>query len=318
MSMRSPGFTFILAALVFGPLASAAAAQTGGSIYLRFISTTRAPSAATCASAPDAWVFCSGFEEGNKAVWDDYDGNPDSENQIIANSGPLAAANNHAMRLRVPAGRGGSDLVKVLPATYDRLYTRWYILYEPGFNFGAPNHGGGLHAGDRDYLGRSGIRPNGDDYFGAWVDYRTQSPHTPFFYTYYRGMYQDCVDPNGSCWGDSLPCLYDDGGTFCTNPAHRPTQPLVNLQSGVWYCVETYVDAGTPSSNGGGATGAMALWVNGQSLGSWDHLWLRTTPSVRLSLLWLSLFHHDDAHSVAGVLYDDVVVSTERVGCPTP
>ncbi len=291
------------------------AQAAGGPVYLPYISTFRPISADRCANAPAAWVFCSGFEEGNKAIWDDYDGNPDTENQLVSEPGPVGAPANHVVRLRVPPGRGGSDLVQVLPATYDRLYTRWYIRYEPGFNFAAPNHGGGLHAGDRNDLGRSGIRPTGADYFGAWVDYSTGDPHTPFFYSYYRGMYQDCVDPDGSCWGDSFPCIYDDGSTFCTNASHRPTHPLVDLQTGVWYCVETFVDAGAPSADGAAATGALALWVDGQSLGAWSQLWLRTTPDVRLSLLWLSLFHHDDAHSTVGVMYDDVVVSTERVGC---
>ncbi len=315
MSWRRMGWIGLAGALLFTFARSSAAQTPVGPLYLAYISTFRPASADTCVGAPGTWVFCSGFEEGNKAIWDDYDGNADTENQIVSDPGHAAAAGNHVMRFRVPAGRGGADLVKVLPTTYDRLYTRWYIQYEPGFNFAAPNHGGGLHAGDRDYLGRSGIRPDGDDTFGVWVDYSTQSPHTPFFYTYYRGMYQDCTDPNGSCWGDSLPCIYDAGGTFCTNPAHRPAQPLVDLHGGQWYCIEMMVDAGTPSANGVGATGALALWVDGQPLGAWDQLWLRTTPSVKLSLLWLSLFHHDGAHSVAGVLYDDVVVSTERVGC---
>ncbi len=310
---------FVLCVLVaFGGVRAVAAQPQSGNVFLPYISAAKPPSVDTCAGAPAAWVFCSGFEEGSKAIWDDYDGNPDSENQLVGDPGHAGMLDNHVIRLRVPPGRGGSDLVKVLPSTYERLYTRWYIQYEPGFNFAAPNHGGGLHAGSRDYLGRSGIRPNGDDYFGAWVDYRTQSPHTPFFYTYYRGMYQDCIDPNGSCWGDSLPCIYDTGDVFCTNAAHRPTQPLIDLQTGVWYCIETLVDAGTPSSNGVGATGAMALWVDGQPVGSWDHLWLRTTPDVKLSLLWLSLFHHDAAHSAVGVLYDDVVVGTERIGCGLP
>lgn len=29
-----------------------------------------------CADAPTARVFCSGFEEGNFQLWDDWDGNP--------------------------------------------------------------------------------------------------------------------------------------------------------------------------------------------------------------------------------------------------
>jgi hypothetical protein len=84
-----------------------------------------------CDDPMPGWVFCSGFEEGSKASWDDYDGNPDSENQLVADPGPWDVAGNHVARLRVPAGRGGSDLVKLLPP-HDRLYARWYVAYERG------------------------------------------------------------------------------------------------------------------------------------------------------------------------------------------
>jgi len=66
-------------------------------------------------------VFQSGFEEGSKAIWDDYDGNPDETNLLMADPGPFNKAGNHVMRLRAPAGRGGADLVKVLPSAHDRL-----------------------------------------------------------------------------------------------------------------------------------------------------------------------------------------------------
>jgi hypothetical protein len=46
----------------------------------------------------------------------------------------------------------------------------------------------------------------------------------------------------------------------------------------------------------------------------WPGLWLRTSASVEVDLLWLSLFHHAD-HSVAGVMFDRVVVGTSRIGC---
>src|SRR5688500_5915666 len=54
------------------------------------------------ATACTAGVFCSGFEEGNKSVWDDYDGNPDATNLLMTDPGPCARTGNHVMRLRVP------------------------------------------------------------------------------------------------------------------------------------------------------------------------------------------------------------------------
>src|SRR5690606_12138902 len=110
----------------------------------------------------DAIIFQSGFEEGNKDIWDDWDGNPDETNLLVEDPGPFNTPGNHVMKLIPPPGeRGGGDLVKVLPSKHDSLYVRWYIKYEEGFNFNARNHGGGLVAGDRSMIGVSDYRPDG-------------------------------------------------------------------------------------------------------------------------------------------------------------
>jgi len=56
------------------------------------------------------------------------------------------------------------------------------------------------------------------------------------------------------------------------------------------------------------------FWLDGEEYGPWNDLWMRTTPDLRVGILWLSLFHHGE-HSVEGILLDDVVVSTEPIGC---
>lgn len=267
-----------------------------------------------CDTPSSAWVFCSDFEEGDKSVWDDYDGNPDETNLLMEDVGPFDLPNNHVMRLRVPEGRGGADLVKVLDGSYDRLYARWYVKYEPGFDFSAPNHGGGLHAGDRSLLGRSDFRPAGDDWFSAWIEHETSS-QTHYAYTYYRGMYQDCVDPSGQCWGDHFPCTTDEGETFCEKAQHRESVMPPTLQTGRWYCVEMMLDGGTATTNEGDADGQLDFWIDEIEIGPWTDLWLRTDANLKIGILWLSLFHHGD-HSVEGLMLDQVVVSTERIRCP--
>ncbi len=266
-----------------------------------------------CASPGADWVFCSDFEEGNKDIWDDYDGNPDETNTLMSEPGPFGLADNHVMRLRVPPGRGGADLVKVLPDKYDALFTRWYIRYEPGFDFDAPNHGSGLHAGDRNWLGHSDTQPNGSDWFSAWIEHLPGS-HIPNYYVYYAGMYQDCVDPNGSCWGDHFPCTFDDGSGYCEKPQHRETTMPAAYVTDKWYCVELMVDGGTATPTEAGANGSIAFFIDGAEQGPWSDLWLRSDPNLELEILWLNLFHHEE-HSVEGVMFDNVVVSTSRVGC---
>jgi hypothetical protein len=269
-----------------------------------------------CLSPPVGTIFCEDFEGQNpKSHFDDYDGNPDTENLIVTDSGPAVDDSNKAIRLRAPAGqRGGSDLVKVLPASYDKLYARWYFKYEPGFNFSALNHGGGLTAGSRTYIGSSGVRPTGADFTWFGMQYMSNNP-IPYTYAYYRGMYQDCVNPNGSCWGDSFPCVYDSGASACTKPQDRPTVTLPTLVAGQWYCYEQMVDMGAASSDGLAATGRIAQWLNGNLFGNNTNQWFRTTTNLKIQNLWLSLFHHDGTHSVVGELIDNVVVSTQPIGC---
>ncbi len=266
-----------------------------------------------CADPGPGWIFCSGFEEGDLSVWDDYDGNPPSTNLVMPLPGPRDLAGNHVMRLRVPPGTGGADLVKVLPGTYDRLYARWYVQWEPGYDFTAPNHGGGLMAGDRSLLARSGLRPDGTNRFIATLEPNTANRRLNA-YAYYRGMYQDCADPDGACWGDRFPCLADEGQVRCTKPAHRDPPLPPQLETGRWYCIEMLLDGGTPTADGALADGVLDIWIDGEQLGPWDDLWLRTTPELRIGILWLNLYHHA-AHSVEGLYLDNVVVSTEPIGC---
>lgn len=274
-----------------------------------------APARNECSSPPAGTIFCEDFEGTNpKSRFDDYDGNPDTENQITIETGPGGDSSNKSIRFRVPPGeRGGSDLLKVLPGEYDKLYARWYIKFEAGFNFSAPMHGGGLAAGDRSLLGRAGIRPNGADNAYFVIDHNKQA--TPYAYSYYRGMYQDCTDPNGSCWGDSLPCIYDSGAYYCTKPAHRPTTTPPTYKANQWHCVEQLLDLGTPNTSGQNPNGRSALWLDGTMVGDVSDLWIRTTSSLKISMLWLSLFHHDGTHSTVGEFIDNVVVSTQPIGC---
>ena len=82
-----------------------------------------------------------------------------------------------------------------------------------------------------------------------------------------------------------------------------------------WYCYEQMVDMGAASTDGTGATGRLTQWIDGNVMGDNANLWLRTTTNLKLQNLWLSLYHHDGTHSTVGELIDNVVVSTQRIGC---
>lgn len=268
-----------------------------------------------CSSPPPGTVFCEDFDTGStsdaqrRAKWDDFDGALDVQ-FLTSDAGPSLTVGNHTAQFRVAAGQSGAaDLVKVLSPTHDKLYARWFQKYETGFNFNAPLHGGGLALGDRGYLGSSGVQPTGSDFAYFNIQHQNSTPfHNALYsYDYYLGMYQDCGPP-GSCFGDSLPCV--SGASYCTNPAHVPQTTPPTVTSNVWYCVESMVDAGTT-----GATGSFSLWQDGVNLANISGLNIRSTTALKIENLYLALFHHDGTHSTQGVLIDNVVVSTQRIGC---
>jgi hypothetical protein len=74
---------------------------------------------------------------------------------------------------------------------------------------------------------------------------------------------------------------------------------------------------GTASASGSGASGRLTQWLNSVQFGDNTNLWLRTASSLKLQNLWLGLFHHDGTHSVVGELIDNVIVSTQPIGCGT-
>ncbi len=281
-------------------------------IILTMPATITARPVDECQNMQPGWIFCSGFEEGNFDIWDDYDGNPPETNRLLEDGGPFGLEGNHVAQLRVPPGRGGADFVKVLGGGYDRLYARWYVKWEDGYDFDAPSHGSGLHAGSRDYLGHSDYRPDGTDWFSSWIEPQT-STHRLVAYTYYRGMYMECSDPNGSCWGDFFPCMLDEGTRYCTKEQHRETVTPPALETGRWYCIEMMIDAGDPVWTDAEANGILTFWIDGVEIGPWTDLWFRTTSDLQLTILWLNLFHHGE-HSVEGIMLDNVVVSTQRIG----
>jgi len=275
-------------------------------------------SAGDCGSPNPDRIFCEDFENGDLSRWDEAAQTLDEYSTILQEPGPSGTPDNHVFRLRVPAGRGGRGAnTTFTPSEYDRLYARWYVAYEAGFDFTAPNHGHGLHAGDRWKKGVAGNRPQGDDWFTVNVEHERTTSADPdprtYIYAYYRGMRMDCSDPNGACWGDHVPCMIAD--RYCNRaPALRVETYPPPLEHETWYCVEVMVDAGAPAASQADANGVLDLWVDGVEIGPWENMWLRTSSSVRLNHFWLGLFHHDQ-HSVEGLKFDDVAVSTSRIGC---
>jgi len=258
-----------------------------------------------CADAPDAWVFCNDFENG-LGTWDDSDGNPPSTNAIVTEDG-----GNHAMLLRAGDAGFGGDVVKVLPAL-DAMYARWRFQWQDGFDFAIATTAGTVNSGGRNHLGDVGHRPTGGDFFSAQLGAVFEP--TQQLQLYDPGLYQDCPPAPGTCNADALPCTADEGATYCTVAVQRATMPLPTVVTGRWYCLELEVSAGAPTASGVGASGAVDYWVDGVEQGPWSGIWFRSSADLAPNVLWLRMLY-DSGPRLPGVLVDDVVVSTARIGC---
>ena len=259
-------------------------------------------------------IFCTDFEEPTLEQWDDYDENPDEMNVVVLDPGPRGLDGNHVMRLRPLPGPSNVDLVKVLPGYYDALYVRWYAKWEQGYDLtGNAALWPGLHAGSRDTLGVSDSRPIGDDRFTVLLSH-DPTTHQLVTKLDYRGMYQDCADPIAACYRDILPCLGGADDPRCAKPQHRLAASSRAIEKDRWYCIELFVDAGTPVAEDSQADGRLGLWLDDAPVVEFSDLWFRTHPNLKLAILWL-LEYAGSEHGDEGVLYDDVVVSRARIGC---
>jgi hypothetical protein len=184
---------------------------------------------------------------------------------------------------------------------HSTVYFRRYIRFGDDYDQGNLNHvGGSLYAvagADRwAQMGKAGIRPEGDDRFGAsfepWRDWgRNSPPGAMMLYTYWMDMKRD---RDGHYWGNNL---------------MPPKERGIVIERGRWYCLEHMIKANAP----GQADGEMAAWIDGQLYIHLKGFRWRTSPEVRLKRVGLGLYVHQSRRANT-VWYDDVALSTGYIG----
>lgn len=300
--------------------------------------------ASDCDDPDAAWLMCEDFEGGG-AGWDAWwagapfveclgcPGGTNNPDRIYLSSDP-AHAFDGSYGLRMPAeaaaGYRGADLVfRTCEGTsrpgctlrnHDTLYFRARVRLDPDHQY--VHHflsiGGSRTDGYWESYGNAGCRPNGIRHAGATVDFNRE--RELFFYTYYPEMRCDsggycsgtyasdicagCATRDMAC-GAVEECCW--GNLFGATP--RPVMPR-----GEWVCLEMMMQINTP----GATDGEMAYWIN-------DTLAHRETGMHWRDVSELGLNQVRLQHYIAGgdatqsnrVSFDDVIVSTERIGCST-
>lgn len=186
-------------------------------------------------------VFVEKFEElsmdGMKRRWESI-----SNAEIMSFSDDTPEGRGRSLLMTYVGGQGsGGHLYRRLLPGYDRLYTRFYVKFDPrsapihhfvqvgGYNPSSSYPHGG--AGERPRGGgrfSTGVEPSGDswiwDYYTYWVDMRG-SP------------------PQGQTWGNSF--VHDSN---------------LKVARGQWICVELMIKM----NDIGDTNGEMALWIDGK------------------------------------------------------
>jgi hypothetical protein len=109
-----------------------------------------------------------------------------------------------------------------------------------------------------------------------------------------------------------MPCAR--GPECCWGNRFAPDPPVV-MPRGRWVCLELQMRLNTP----GQADGAMAFWVDDRLALDQPGMHWRDDPTLRLNKAWLQHYiAAGDADQSNQVWFDDVVVSTQRVGCGGP
>ena len=238
-------------------------------------------------------VFSNGFEGSAQEVTDAW-GSANAANWRIADPGPFNTPGNRVLKLTIPAGQMGATMLVKTVAGYDRLYARWYMKFPDGYNFNDDaRHGSWFGVGT---IGKAGNIPSADNSFYYSVEPSNQGKM--YIYAYYAGMACSNPPPPGpTCWGS----IFQDAG-----------RPAVTI--GKWFCLEIMINAGTPTPSATGANGEFDLWVDSLRIGPWGGLWLRSIASLKTNTLRLEIYNEPALTHDLSVLYDDVVMSQQRIG----
>lgn len=197
---------------------------------------------------------------------------------------------------------------------YDQLYFRTWVRFAPDHEY--THHFLGIRGLDRFWeYGSAGCLPDGEKVMGTTVDFDRET-HETFFYTYHMDM--NCDQNCGNYLDVSARCeRCDDIGMptcdqteqCCWGNHFRPESPVA-LPTGEWFCFEMTMQANTPDE----ADGTMAYWVNDELAHDVDGVRWRSTDELQLNRVRLQ-HYIESADQANAVWFDDVVVSTERIGC---
>jgi hypothetical protein len=293
--------------------------------------------ARSCANPGPDWLYCEDFERGagdfdawlTGSEFLESPGSADRGRVILASDSvhsgrfalfmPAAASSGYQGASMDYYACDGESRANCPLRSFDTLYFRVWIRFAPDHRY--IHHFLSISGSQPDdfwFHGSAGCMPNGSLEMGTTVDYR-EDTHESFFYTYFPGMscdtncgrYADVASICADCASKGLPTC----GTqqqCCWGNNYEPPSPRP-FPIGSWFCLEMMMQANTP----GAADGVQEYFIDGQSGHRVANMRWRTNPALALNRVRLQ--HYIETSDAGGhsnrVWFDDMVVSTSRIGC---
>jgi hypothetical protein len=243
------------------------------------------------ASDPDV-IFADDFESyatpaDAKAHW----GNGSGLNQMKIVTDPanvFSGTKSIEFDLPISTSEESCSLVKKLNPEQDTVFMRMYQKFDAGYSVPTSNHNG-IYLGAHSPGTPTVPNPDGTGFYSFTLQNDntrtgTVPPGLTELYIYWRGQ--------STQFGDHW-------------------LPAVNFtpQRDRWYCYELMVKANTPGQNDGEAK----FWIDGQVVGDFPNLNLRSIPTLKMdkSKIMLHALHSERLNKK---WHDNVVIATKYIG----
>ncbi len=291
----------------------------------------------SCDDPDPAWLLCEDFEHGGGDfdTWltgsDFISGVGDDDRDRLDLATDMVRSGSYSIHMPAAPESGyrgasldwrdcdGEQVSNCNMEEHEQLYFRAWIRFADDHEL--VHHFlniGGSQSDDYWYHGTAGCLPNGEMSMGTTVDFK-EGTHESHFYTYTPDMscdtncgnYMDVQAVCDECMSKGLPTCEEQ--PQCCWGNHYESDTPHYFPVGEWFCFEMMMKANTPGEH----DGEMVYWVNEEIIHSELTMMWRLVPS--LSLNRVRLQHYIETSDADGhsnrVWFDDVVVSTEPIGC---
>ena len=229
-------------------------------------------------------------------------------NQFVSiSSTPDSARAGPVLRVEIPSGNhlGANFAWRFKDHTVrepDRLYSRYFVYFEPGWESG---QGGKLPGPSGTYrrAGWGGRSADGTNGWSARMGFKQGFGKETTQLTYYA-YYPD----SGQRYGKSI--YWDRTASLLA------LDSVGELKHGRWYCIESYIRLNDPQQSDGLLIG----WVD-EALATYSNsLRFRTTAELLIEEYWFNVYFGGKAVPTSDLIvyFDDLVLSDTRLGCSTP